>query len=148
MLQHFWTTVCWYLLKVKTLTCFNNGNCSSENLSNSYAFANVRVCCKETHSNLVSTIWEWLDKSREDTWRSLHVDMVRGGGGGWTGTDIRALPCIKQRQWDLLHRARGSAWCPVVTWRGGIGECVWEGGVRGRGYMYIYSLFTSLCSGS
>ena len=71
-------------------------------------------------------------------WRCRHsrlVDTMGEGEGGTnqgSSTDIYTLPCVKQAASRKLLYSRGSsAWCPAMTWRGGMvgdGREVQEGG--------------------
>ena len=65
-----------------------------------------------------------------------------GEGEGGTNWEIRfdiiTLPRVKQiASGNLLYSTGSSARCSVVTEMGGV-EGWWEGGPRGRGYMYTY----------
>ena len=57
-----------------------------------------------------------------------------------SSTDTYTLPCVKDiASGKLMYSTGSSAWCSVMTYRGGIGVGGWEGGSRGRRYMYICS---------
>ena len=62
------------------------------------------------------------------------------GGRNWEITfDINTLPCVKQiASGNLVYSTGSSAWFSLMTYMGGIGG-EWEGGPRGRGYMYTYN---------
>ena len=59
------------------------------------------------------------------------------------GTDINALPYVKQRaSGDLVCNKGSSAQYSVINWRDGRQDR----GSKGRIYTHIYSKFTLLCS--
>ena len=79
------------------------------------------------------------------------IEMLTQRTGGWTRSregeggmnwevriDIYTLPCVKSIvSGNLLYSTGSSTQCSVMTHMGGMGG--WEGGPRGRGYMYTYS---------
>ena len=70
------------------------------------------------------------------------VDTVEEEGEvNWASSiDGYTLPCVKQIVGGkLLYNTGSSAWCSVMTWRGGIVGGGWEGDSRVRGYIYTYS---------
>ena len=70
------------------------------------------------------------------------VDSVGEGENGIhreNSIDMYTLSCVKQiASGKLLYSTGSSAWCSVMTLRGEM-EGGWEGGSRGRGYMYTHS---------
>lgn len=64
-----------------------------------------------------------------------------GRGTNWERSiDIYMLSYVKQiATGKLLHSTVSSAGCSVMTLRCGMGRVAWEGGSKGRDYMYTYS---------
>ena len=55
-----------------------------------------------------------------------------------SNTDIHTPPCVRQTAAGKPLSRTESVPCSVMTQRGGWGRA-WEGGSRGRGYIYTYS---------
>ena len=67
-------------------------------------------------------------RNRDADIENKQVDMRTGGVNWEIGIDVCALPCIRQAaSGKLLCSAGSSAWCSVVTKKGGVGREVQEG---------------------
>ena len=94
--------------------------------------------------------WTYLQGRNRDVDIETGIMDIEGEGEGGTNWEIRidiyTLPCVKQsyREHAIKHRKRRSVLCDNLDGCDGGGG--WEGGPRGRGYMYTYSWFTSLYS--
>ena len=73
----------------------------------------------------------------------LWTQQGRRGGMNWeVRIDRYTPPCVKwAASENLLSSTRSSAWCPVTTYKGGMG-LEGTGGKSLREEVYAYSLFT------
>ena len=50
------------------------------------------------------------------------VGERKSGTNGESSIDIYTHPCVRQSAGEkLLHNTGSPAWCPMMTWRGGVG---------------------------